>query len=208
MQSLSDLLVDAATVARNTVKEEIDKHGSVLESGNFYQSSLSYLLDAMIWNLYNRKLHVMETIVQNIKKDKSVLDLGCASGVTGLVLLKLGYDVSFSDFSGAPQLVINRLEPKRFFPYGKEPVCDWVVALDVIEHVANPLSFVRWIYELCHIGAIVTYPILPVWQPPYQKLEIDNYVDTELLLPVIRKLFRISYMTEIDGGHEFVLRRK
>jgi hypothetical protein len=206
---LSDVIVDAAVFATNIVKKEISKNGNTLKQpGNYYQISLSYLIEAGVWSLYKRKLHVMETILRNVKKSEDVLELGCASGITGIALLNLGYNVAFSDFSGAPEIVIKEAAPDRFFAYGDEPVSDWVIALDVIEHVANPLSFIRWIYNQCTIGAIITYPILEHWQPPYQQLEVDNYIDTELLIPSIKKLFRIQYMKVIDGGYEMVLRKK
>lgn len=161
--------------------------------GEYYTTSWDYVMETTTWNLDERKAHVMQTIEKHISKSETVLDLGCASCITGLSLRKDGYNVMFSDFKGCAEEIAEHFAPGLFIPYGQElsRQFDWVIACDIVEHVPNILSFVRWVYTLCKKGVILTFPLVTLWQPPYELLDIDNYVDVELLEAAASRLFTV-----------------
>lgn len=193
--------------------------GSLVEDG-LYTANRDYIGSAFTWELTGRKQHAYETIERVIPCDAKVLDLGCLLGMTGLVMLKRGFQkVDFLDFEG---LALNFLrsvltngwaipeQSCQVMVYGQEmpQAWDWVVALDVTEHIPNPLTFIRWLGFLASVGVVLTYPNTATWQPPYNPLRVDEYVDTRLLLPATETLFDVESLISIEDGTEIVLRRK
>ena len=182
---------------------------------HIYRFNASYLGSTVHWDHDQRKQHIYDTIEAVVPRDASVLDLGCASGITGLTLIKRGYtNVSFCDFPGiGGGFVAYELEQwgmkDSFIEYGQEEGMkfDWVLACDVVEHVPNPLTFLRWICRLCKVGAVVSYPNIP-WSPPYTPMTVDMHIDTKLLLRAAENLFTLTGVFKDHGGVELVLHRR
>ncbi len=185
---------------------------------HIYHFNASYLGSTVHWDHDQRKQHIYDTIEAVVPRDASVLDLGCASGITGLTLIKRGYtNVSFCDFPGIGERFI-RYELERwgvkcgtremFIEYGAEyaTMSDWVLACDVAEHVPNPLTFLRWIYNLSKVGAVVSYPNIP-WSSPYISMTVDMHIDTDLFLFAATRLFERQQVFRDHGGVEVVFRR-
>lgn len=180
---------------------------------SIYTNDIEYIRSTTIWEQHARKKHAYDVINEFVPKNDSLIEVGCASGVSGCHLLADGYtDLTFCDFSGVGLEFIQYVLPlvklsARIALYGQEGIYDWVIALDVIEHVPNPLSFLRWVYNIGRIGVISTYPETVPWQPPYMDLRVDEYVDTEMIIAAIVGLFEIVYNDHYDGGRLLVLRR-
>jgi hypothetical protein len=206
--SLSNADVIANTVILHLNSLHPEKHG-----GGIYTDDIDYLISTTKWDSGGRKKHAYEIIQRYIPLESSVVEVGSASGISGCHLLASGYtDLTFCDFEGVGLRFIQYVLPLvglsgKVVPYGQEGVYDWVIALDVIEHVPNPLTFLRWVYGICRVGVVLTYPETVGWQPPYAELRIDEHVDTKLLCVAASVLFNIEHSDYCDGGRTLVLRR-
>jgi len=97
--------------------------------------------------LGKKKNYLLEKIVEVVSRNDrgKVLDLGCGDGRTGKRLLDLGFSVEACDmdkerfeFQGEIPFTAGNLN--RPLPY-KDNSFDYVIFMEVIEHIYNP-SFV------------------------------------------------------------------
>lgn len=92
------------------------------------------------------------------------IDLGAGSGALAVRLRDLGYEVIAADINGErykadiPFIQMNLNNPD-FSPLGKEAF-DFVTAVEVIEHLESPITFLRHIRSLCKPDgiALITTP--------------------------------------------------
>ena len=129
---------------------------------------------------YMKALH--SKLDEAIGVGKTVLDVGCSLGVTGLLLAHRGREVTFHDYEGLGLKFLRWHIKKNEFnarvvPYGEEVgLHDWVLATDVIEHAGDPLAFLHWL-DILGRKVILTYPVTVAWQEPWKMILIDNWVD-------------------------------
>jgi 2-polyprenyl-3-methyl-5-hydroxy-6-metoxy-1,4-benzoquinol methylase len=103
--------------------------------------------------------HLLEKVVAVISADKQqgcVLDLGCGDGKTGKKLLDKGFQVHACDMD------VNRFEFKDAIPFKagnlndrlpyEDNSFDYVILMEVIEHVYNPQHVVSEIKRILRPG--------------------------------------------------------
>ena len=130
---------------QRTVDEEFAACG---DEQAFYRTSKGYLYNLTAFAMTGTKLPYLEELTRQIPPGARVLDFGCGIGSDGLILLRAGYRVEFADFNNPSVAFLRwRLERRN----ASAPIHDLDVhvpdgfdaayAFDVIEHVADPFSF-------------------------------------------------------------------
>ena len=121
-----------------------------------YRTSEMYLYDLTAFAMSGTKAPYLAELRRAVPPGARVLDYGCGIGSDGLALLEAGYDVAFADFDNPSTRYLRwRLERRGL----EAPVFDldaWpppgghdlVFAFDVIEHVPDPLAFLRTLEAL------------------------------------------------------------
>ena len=98
------------------------------------------------------------TTIIELKKEYpnlKIIDVGCASGLTGFRFVNKGHLVTFHDFEGIGLEFIRWFLKDRKYgnahwvvpygnslPYGRY---DAVVSIDVLEHTGNHLGYLKWL---------------------------------------------------------------
>ena len=163
--------------------------------------SLRYHEDA-----YMKVLHT--DLDKAIGLDKTVLDVGCSLGVTGLLLAHRGRSVTFHDYEGLGLKFLRQHIKKnelnaRVVPYGeKVDLHDWVLATDVIEHAGDPLAFLRWM-EMLGKKVILTYPVTVEWQEPWKMARVDEWVDDSGIRCLIGKRHKV-FLDSLEHGRRYL----
>jgi SAM-dependent methyltransferase len=128
-----------------TLREEFAACG---DEYRFYRVSEGYLYNLTAFAMTGTKLPYLEQLTRVVPPGSRVLDYGCGIGSDGLLLLEAGYRVEFADFDN-PSVEYLRWRLER---RGREAAIhdldqdvpggfDAAFALDVIEHVPDPLEF-------------------------------------------------------------------
>lgn len=140
--------------------ENID--GYVYEDGDLNDSH-TYLLPA---------LH--SALAQIKSSEKRLFDLGCGNGSIGAAVSQKGWDVTGVDVSSDGIEYANRVHPQLKLEtgsayddlagkYGTFPV---LVSLEVIEHLYDPRTYAKAVYDLLEPGgiAIISTPYHGYWK--------------------------------------------
>ena len=106
--------------------------------------------------------------------DKRLFDLGCGNGSIGAAVGREGWDVTGVDVSSDGIAYANRVHPELRLEtgsayedlagkYGTFPV---VVSLEVVEHLYDPRTYARTLFDLLEPGgtAIVSTPYHGYWK--------------------------------------------
>ena len=144
------------------MSESFDISGYIYDGGEL-NSSHSYLLPALQAEL--ERLDGCE---------KRLFDLGCGNGSIGAAVSKDGWDFTGVDVSSDGIAYANRVHPELRLEigsayenlsakYGKFPV---VVSLEVVEHLYDPRTYARTLFDLLEPGgtAIVSTPYHGYWK--------------------------------------------
>lgn len=164
----------------------------------FYTQSPWYQYYTTEWHLDPNVQYFINLIQEISEPDTSFIDVGCATGLTGLTLAHLRPTqlVTFYDFPGIGQDFILDHSKRyhlntQFIPYGQAVQRhSLALALDVLEHTAMHTGTLEWLRYLGD-NCAVTYPLRP-FRPPFIK-EADEYVDDEALLWVAEKRYHILF---------------
>lgn len=176
-----------------------------------------------IW-IYGRLNLIIKLLKGNIK-EKQLLDIGSAYGLFLASARKIGFEITGIEYSATAvkwareNLSLNvhcgTIEttnlPKNFY----DVVCFW----DVIEHIENPLTFLRLVRELTKDKGLIVFscpyfdslaqrllkskwnsrPEQHLWQFTTDKLK-QIFSDANLkLLKIIKNPFRLVNLTRIDS---------
>lgn len=136
-------------------QEQLDaEFADVGDEQRFYRTSTGYLYNLTAFAMTGTKLPYLRELIRRVPPRARLLDYGCGIGSDGLALLRAGYRVEFADFAN-PSTEYLRWRLRR---HGLEaPVHDLetsvptgfdaAYAFDVIEHVPDPLAFLREMEE-------------------------------------------------------------
>lgn len=122
----------------------------------FYHESRTYLYDLTHFHFLPYKVPFFRVMI-NFAATKALrhfADFGCGIGLDGQMLIQNGYEVDFFDLVSPSTAYLQwRLrydlgrEVAIHDPYGIVPVrYDLAYAVDVIEHVSDPVGFVRRLF--------------------------------------------------------------
>ena len=172
-----------------------------------YTKSTKYLKYTIAFHFNPYVLMFMKTAFGRQEK-ADIIDVGCCSGFTGLMLAIRGHRVTFHDFEGVGLDFIRWVSNRHnldttVIPYGDPVECryDIAVALDVMEHTGNHLGFVRWISELAR-RVVVCYPRME-FSPPYVTV-VDEWIDDEGVRMGIGSRYNVIVDYE-GGGRRFMI---
>jgi 2-polyprenyl-3-methyl-5-hydroxy-6-metoxy-1,4-benzoquinol methylase len=104
------------------------------------KDTVSWMLDAM----YRKQLSFLEAA--GISAENSLLDFGCGSGMFLTYVKKAGFAQAFGYDEYSEDFTDKSVLSRSY---------DCVIAQDVLEHVPDPLAFVRTLHELTRPGGVV-----------------------------------------------------
>lgn len=167
-----------------------------------YTASPDYLIYTTSFH-HNRNVKAFEESIRP-PVGTQIIDVGCCAGMTGLALAMRGYPVTFHDFEGLGLQFVRWISSKRtldtqVIPYGDQLTrrYDIAIALDVLEHTGNHLSFVRWISGLAG-RVMICYPLSSGFEPPYVNV-LDEWVDDEMIRLAVSHRYRVLHDQNPDG---------
>ena len=172
-----------------------------------YKESSKYPIYTTLFHHGQEMLDLNYYILQMMKPGSKVIDVGCSSGLTGLLYAHFGFDVILHDFEGV-SLDIVRKYMETTAPRGKVEIItygsqlpddiDWVLSFDTMEHTGNHLGFLRWIEAMASRRAI-TYPKTIKYEPPFVPSGIDEWIDDERVLQLLETNSNILYNEHRNG---------
>lgn len=117
---------------------------------DFYRTTEHYVYNLFIWEASGQRPDYVDMAAKHIGKLglHRILDFGCGIGTDGLKFIELGYDVTFHDFEGPSRnflqwrlnyrnQIANFSSPDAII---RETEFDLIWAMDVIEHIKNPIE--------------------------------------------------------------------
>jgi len=135
------------------------------EIADFYRNNNDYILNLLIWHESGDRGLDDDYLKGLVEKYDihSVLDFGCGIGTDGLRFLELGTSVSFADFE-CPSVDFLRWRLKKrkigekaqilnVDTLKKYPKADMFWAIDVLEHMPNPLEIFDNLDDSCKVFA-------------------------------------------------------
>lgn len=131
------------------------------EIANFYKSAEEYTYNLMVWFSSGDRRDFRDSINKLVKlyNLESVIDYGCGVGNDGLYFLEKDLTTYFVDFDcPATKFLKWRLRKRKlktnFIDVTREkklPAADMFWAIDVLEHMTNPVSVVDKLSEKCKV---------------------------------------------------------
>ena len=116
----------------------------------FYRTSEAYLYDLTAFAMSGTKAPYLDAIRSVVPTGSRLLDVGCGIGSDGLRLLDAGYRVEFADFDNPStrylrwRLAERGLDARVHDVDAELPAgFDLAYAFDVVEHVDDPVAFLR-----------------------------------------------------------------
>lgn len=180
----SDFELDRLRAYNEQLEAEV---GEIGDEATLYRTSRAYLYNLTAFAMTPTKRPYLDAVTRLVEPGERVLEYGCGIGSDGLELLEAGYQVEFADFDNpsteylrwrlanrgleAPIHDLDRVVPGGF---------DLAFAFDVIEHVEQPVAFLREMESRARI--VVVNLLEPV--PGETELHHD--------LPVARLVFRAA----------------
>lgn len=119
---------------------------------------------------------VLKHFPDEVNGTLSVLDVGCGDGYPASILAAMGYDVYGVDIYEPALEVAKQKVPTGHFSLVTEeiPVCDYVLAFEVIEHMDSP----EWLVQA--VKAVNRFALVTCPQPGHDKYATKDYTLEEL----------------------------
>jgi len=96
---------------------------------------------------------------QHFSKNTRILDLAAGAGALSKRLLELGFDMSCTSWNDKSFLPISTFKINLDNPFGVKDLggtrFPMVCAIEIIEHLENPSSFLRSCYDLVSTGGVL-----------------------------------------------------
>jgi hypothetical protein len=176
-----------------------DEMGTYTNAPKYFYETLSYHKD--IWVQDYLTLVLKETSGLG-----SVVDMGCAFGITGLCFTMQQKMVTFHDYPGIGLDFISFVKEHSdlgkyitVIPYG-EPVRQHklCLAFDVLEHIPSVHSALYYFKEIGDVVAM-TYPCRVPRRAPFEKEGLDRWLDDELIQRTLMWRYQLRYSHFAQG---------
>ncbi len=170
---------------------------------DIYVNNSEYLMSCTSFHFSDDMIDFHMKLEGAIGIDDSVIDVGCESGITGLLLAHSDRKVTFFDYDSIGLWFIRWYLDKMHLPgetriYSSDmPKHDYALALDVIEHSGDSLAFLRWM-ETLGKKVFITYPLTVGWQPTYLPTRIDEYVDDDAVRLICHARYSVFLDERVD----------
>ncbi|AIY79866.1 methyltransferase domain-containing protein [Clostridium botulinum] len=165
-------------------------------------------------NTHNR----IEWIIDNIKDSKEIIDIGCSQGIISLLMAREGKNVKAIDIQEEAIDFANNLLNKEFYDvrekitfecidfneYKEKKVYDTVVITEVIEHLEDPVKFIKHIDEFVYNEGkvIITVPFGVCNHPDHKStFYLSNIID------IIEKSFEVEDIKYMGKWVGFVAKK-
>lgn len=136
------------------------------EISDFYKATKNYIYGLVIWHESGDRYNLVPTISGLIREYKlrSVIDFGSGVGTDSITFAKLGLKVYSVDFDCPTAQYMNWVLHKRGFKnifintekVEKFPEADLFWAIDVLEHVPDPLKIIEQISDQTKVFAHIS----------------------------------------------------
>ena len=171
---------------------------SAYRKNDTYKKSVRYIRDnASPFHTDHHVQNYLSNYIVKLDSPKKVIDVGCASGITGLNFLEFGHHVTFHDYDGIGLEFLRwlRFSEKRQNMLISSYECslshtpyDIVVAFDVLEHTGNHLGFLKWMESLGK-SIVLCFPYSQGFTPPYEP-QLDEWVDVDAICNIINLKYK------------------
>jgi hypothetical protein len=189
----------------NTPVSNRDKAGTYTKSVDYIKELYEFHCDPWVLG-FMASFHEM---LGKTPRLKSITDVGCVFGFSGLPLAHAGYHVTFHDFEGyglefIKWYIAREKLDAEVIPYGGVVHRqDVVLAIDVLEHTGNHLGAIKWFKELGDVVAL-SYPVRVPWKPPFEPSGLDEWIDDELMCMALRFRYQV-YNSSLQHGWRTVV---
>ena len=166
---------------QQALDDEMDRLG---DEAAFYRTSNMYLYDLTAFAMWDTKQPYLSALRAVLPPAASLLDYGCGIGTDGLRLLRDGYRVGFADFDNPSTRYLRWRLARRG---ADAPVYDLdgdipggfdaAYSFDVIEHVEDPIEFLRQMERRADVVAVNLLKPDPNDTHLHHDLPIDRIVD-------------------------------
>jgi SAM-dependent methyltransferase len=166
-------------------QEQLDaEYAETGDEDTFYRTSSGYLYNLTAFAMTGTKLPYLEQLVAQVPRGARLLDYGCGIGSDGMMLLDAGYRVEFADFSNPSTEYLRwRLQHRGH----EAPIHDLDVdvpggfdaayAFDVIEHVPDPIAFLREMEQRARLVEVNFLEPEPDDQDLHHELDVNGLVE-------------------------------
>ena len=181
---------ETAAAAGRVIDDEADYYGRNYWFGHQHEMGLANIADRSRHDLPGRCLHWLRTLLRYRQPPGRTLELGCSHGGFVALLRSVGFDAGGLELSPAiaefarqtfgVNVAVGPIEDQAF----EDGALDVVLAMDVLEHLADPRKTIARCVELLRPDGllIIQTPCYPEGQT-YEQLQEAGSPFLSMLLP-------------------------
>lgn len=164
------------------VDEELERVGDEAE---LYRTSRAYLYNLTLFAISGTKLPYLRTLRSLVPPPARLLDYGCGIGSDGMALIEAGYEVAFADFDN-PSVEYLRWRLRQrgleasIYDIERDEIptgFDAAYAFDVIEHVTEPVAFLRRLESVADLVCVNLLESSPEETVLHHELPIEGLLE-------------------------------